>query len=192
LKKTNAYIPEIKLLNYFKQMADGLSEVHDTHNWIHRDIKPANIFLTQDNVVKIGDFGAMTDDAENPTMGPGTFLYCAPERFFGEFSKSSDIWSLGLVLYELCSLKDIKSVKKDASEEKFELFPDKIYSEKLTSLIKSMLFQDPSKRPVIAAVKGISNLSFIQCRKTWTNVIGNGERNQRQKVGRLSRSTCES
>jgi len=71
---------------------------------IHRDIKPANIFMCPDNVVKVGDLGvakALTKASHAQTV-IGTPLYMAPEVWRGlKYSYSSDLWSLGGVLYEM-------------------------------------------------------------------------------------------
>lgn len=71
---------------------------------IHRDIKPANIFMCPDNVVKVGDLGvakALTKASHAQTV-IGTPVYMAPEVWRGlKYSYSSDLWSLGGVLYEM-------------------------------------------------------------------------------------------
>jgi serine/threonine-protein kinase len=106
------------------QIADGLSAAHDL-GIFHRDLKPANVMLTDGGLVKILDFGLARrlarEDAEfDPSRayppragGPakatytargGTIAYMAPEQFVtGQSSVQSDIWALGIILYELVS-----------------------------------------------------------------------------------------
>ncbi len=101
----------------------GLSEVHML-GIVHRDIKPANLILTRDlrgnNVVRILDFGIAIEyeramDATTPTrVGEfvGSVQYAAPEQFVGESGPQSDIYALGMTLYEmvhrarLCPVRD--------------------------------------------------------------------------------------
>ncbi|HTZ90370.1 MAG TPA: protein kinase [Alloacidobacterium sp.] len=105
------------------QIADGLSAAHSL-GIFHRDLKPANAILTDGGLVKILDFGLARrinpEDAEfDPSKssrrkpGPmpatytargGTIAYMAPEQFVtGQSSVQSDIWALGVILYELVS-----------------------------------------------------------------------------------------
>ncbi|MDD7151978.1 MAG: protein kinase [Faecalibacterium prausnitzii] len=74
------------------------------YNIIHRDIKPANIFLSAAGDYKLGDFGVarVADTASGASTRIGTVNYMAPEVFHGRnYTRSVDIYSLGLVLYQL-------------------------------------------------------------------------------------------
>ena len=76
---------------------------------LHRDIKPANLLLDLDGVVWVADFGlAKADDSDNLTHTGdllGTFRYMPPEAFEGKSDARSDIYSLGLTLFELVALR---------------------------------------------------------------------------------------
>lgn len=74
-------------------------------NILHRDIKPENIFYNEDGNYKLGDFGVSRILSAAPTSSASTNVctpeYAAPEQLFGKYDKRVDIYSLGLVLYEL-------------------------------------------------------------------------------------------
>ena len=89
------------------QVANALSYAHK-HGVLHRDIKPANLILDVEGTVWVTDFGLAklgTDALTKTGDVVGTLRYMAPERFKGMADARSDIYSLGLTLYELCTLQ---------------------------------------------------------------------------------------
>jgi serine/threonine protein kinase/uncharacterized membrane protein len=90
------------------QAAEALHHAH-VHHTLHRDIKPANLLLDRQGMVWITDFGlakAMEQDHVTQTGGlVGTLRYMAPEQFSGQIDARSDLYSLGLTLYELLTLR---------------------------------------------------------------------------------------
>ena len=102
---TKKYFKEKEIWAIFIQMVRGLFRMHEA-NVNHRDIKSANIFLKKDGTVKLGDFSA----ARKATTGVlqmqiGSPLYASPEVWEGKaYDYHSDIWSLGVVLYEMTCL----------------------------------------------------------------------------------------
>ncbi|XP_058135039.1 eukaryotic translation initiation factor 2-alpha kinase 3 isoform X2 [Dasypus novemcinctus] len=103
-------------LHIFLQIAEAVEFLH-SKGLMHRDLKPSNIFFTMDDVVKVGDFGLVTamdqDEEEQVALTPmpayarhtgqvGTRLYMSPEQIHGNnYSHKVDIFSLGLILFEL-------------------------------------------------------------------------------------------
>jgi len=90
------------------QVADALHFAH-AHGTLHRDIKPANLLLDVQGVVWITDFGLARavdlEQASQSTPLAGTLRYMAPEQFSGRVDARSDVYSLGLTLYELLTLQ---------------------------------------------------------------------------------------
>jgi serine/threonine-protein kinase len=87
------------------QIAQGLAKAHE-RKIVHRDIKPANVLITKDGLVKIVDFGLpkLAGRTKHTRTGatPGTASYMSPEQLRGgEADHRSDIWALGVVLYEM-------------------------------------------------------------------------------------------
>lgn len=89
------------------QLCEGLAYAHG-QGILHRDIKPSNLLLDSAGVVWITDFGLAKAEGEDLTHTGdivGTLRYMAPERFNGIADARSDLFSVGLALYELCTLQ---------------------------------------------------------------------------------------
>jgi len=101
-------LPEEKIVDLFAQICSGLAYVH-RQRILHRDIKGANILLTKKGEVKLCDFGVarvLSEDTNMALTQIGTPYYLSPEVCQGRpYDDKSDVWSLGVVLYELCALR---------------------------------------------------------------------------------------
>lgn len=123
LKEVARSVTIAEVLDIVAQMADGLAAAH-THGIVHRDIKPSNVLINEQSRVKILDFGvakynplpdADADTASlyhtdmmktSPGTVIGTFAYMSPEQALGsEVDGRSDVFSLGVVLYEMLAAR---------------------------------------------------------------------------------------
>ncbi|HKW57983.1 MAG TPA: protein kinase [Candidatus Acidoferrum sp.] len=95
-------------LGYIVRVCDALAYAHQ-HNVVHRDVKPGNIMVTKEGVVKVVDFGIarLTDmSMTQPNMMIGSRAYMSPQLYKGERADArSDIWAVGVTLYELLAYK---------------------------------------------------------------------------------------
>ncbi len=107
--KEKGMLPWQEACDFAIQIGQGISEAHN-QNIIHRDIKPQNIIMTKDKTLKVTDFGIAKAVASETTVVGGTALgsvhYISPEQARGGFTDArSDIYSLGIVLYEMLTGK---------------------------------------------------------------------------------------
>lgn len=107
--KEKGKLPWREAVGIASQIASGLSQAHQNHI-VHRDIKPHNIIITKDGVAKVTDFG-IAKAVSNSTINAfgstiGSVHYFSPEHARGGYTdEKSDIYSLGVVLYEMCTGK---------------------------------------------------------------------------------------
>ncbi len=96
-------MPVDDVTKWMAGMVEGLNFLHD-RGIVHRDLKPGNVFI-ENGVVKIGDVGLSKFISEShrsaQTQSVGTVYYMAPEVAHGRYGREVDIYSLGIVLYEL-------------------------------------------------------------------------------------------
>lgn len=123
---------------------------------IHRDIKPENIFLLNGQTIKVGDFGLakmLTSQNDFAKTYVGTPYYMSPEVLMDNpYSPVCDIWSLGCVLFELCTLQppfQAKTHLQLQSKIKKGIISEigGGYSAQLTSMIRECITVDPEMRP---------------------------------------------
>ena len=153
-----------EVLGYGKQLCDALQHAHDK-GIIHRDLKPSNLMITSTGVLKLTDFGIAKDTDVTALTGAnstiGTAAYMSPEQCRGarDLSAKSDLYSLGVVMYELITgkkpfyaettmdmfLKHVNETPVRASR----LMPD--LPVWVDNLIMHLLEKSPDTRPYDAA-----------------------------------------
>ena len=144
-------INEQRAFDYFIQMVNAVYYLHQ-NNIIHRDIKPENILLGKKGLLKLCDFGwAKELNLEKRSTFCGTVEYMAPEIVGSEnYDYGVDIWSLGILLYELLfghspfKAKNMKSVILNIKSH--ELTFDKPISPECKDIIRRILNSNPQKR----------------------------------------------
>ncbi|XP_053186905.1 serine/threonine-protein kinase Nek1-like [Scomber japonicus] len=164
------HFSEQQILDWFVQICLALKHIHDK-NILHRDIKPKNIFLTKDGTVQLGDFGVarvLNSIEELATTGIGTPLYFSPEVCKNKpYNNKSDIWAVGCVLHEMCTLKPAVSILSVSCLLLYKLISGSYppvsdhYSQELCSLLAQLLKHDPTQRPSVSI---ILDKPFLSCR----------------------------
>ncbi|KAM6963036.1 serine/threonine-protein kinase Nek1 [Aplochiton taeniatus] len=160
---------EEQILDWFVQICLALKHVHD-RKILHRDIKSQNIFLTKDGTVQLGDFGiarVLNSTVELARTCIGTPYYLSPEICENKpYNNKSDIWALGCVLYEMCTLKhafeagNMKNLVLKIIRGSYP--PVSVhYSLDLRFLLGQLFKRNPRERP---SVTGILDKPFL-CRR---------------------------
>jgi len=150
-----------KAVDYICQILDGLSYIHGK-NIVHKDINPDKVFVLSDGSIKITGFGfsksnnyAVTKSVKSASAAFGFPQYMSPERFDGESSPVSDIYSVALVMYEMLTGKnpfDLRN-KKEIIRLQKEFIPsapsafNSMVPSALDSVILSALSKDKENRP---------------------------------------------
>jgi serine/threonine protein kinase len=147
--------PTDVLLEWMAELLCGLAHIH-SKRILHRDLKSSNIFVTSKNHLKLGDFGVCTilafPNAKAESM-IGTPLYFAPEVCNNDaYDERSDVWSLGVVFYEMCTLRrpfegdNLFSLIQQILDSEITPFNNGVPSA-LEGLVRLMLDRDPTRRP---------------------------------------------
>ena len=169
-------LPENKIWKYFIQMCLGLEFIH-SKKILHRDIKSMNVFLVRDDCLRIGDLGVakvLANTAAFAHTMVGTPYYLSPELCEEKpYNVKSDVWALGCVLYELCTLKHpfdalnqgallLKIIKGNYTPISSN------YSNELREIVDLCLCKDFRKRPNIP---GILNRPLVKERAVALNIF---------------------
>jgi serine/threonine-protein kinase len=152
-------LPHDKAVQIARQLCAGLSAAHE-RGVIHRDLKPANVMIDGRGDVRITDFGIATATTDSAEL-IGTPQYMAPEQFSGSpASVKTDIYSLGLILFEVFTGKRAQESKTLEDLKRFHqtgthTTPSSIVRDLdpgVERVIQRCLERDPERRPVSALV----------------------------------------
>jgi serine/threonine-protein kinase len=163
-------LPADKAVQLARQMCAGLAAAHDS-GVLHRDLKPANVMIDAEGNARILDFGiaGLAEDFRDDELAAGTPAYMAPEQLDGSsVTTRSDIYSLGLVLYELFtgkkafeaeSLHDLIKLRRSDTTPTTPTSIVKDLDPVIEKLIDRCIQKDPTRRPssamqVAAALPG--------------------------------------
>lgn len=162
-KNRNRQFRQPQILDWFVQISSALKFVHGK-NILHRDLKTQNVFLDRNWTVKLGDFGiakVLTSTTAKANTMVGTPYYLSPELCEDKpYDKKSDVWALGCILYELCTLRHafegrnmcalvLRIVKGKYPPIKVKRNNNGGYSLELKKLVDCLLSLKPSDRPFV-------------------------------------------
>jgi membrane-associated tyrosine- and threonine-specific cdc2-inhibitory kinase len=159
------YIPEKTVWSFLADLLMGLAHLHD-HNLIHLDIKPENIFI-KDGICKLGDFGLVYDlnnSSSTYEATEGDPKYMAQELMSGIFTKSADIFSLGITILEISCDLDLPSCGDGFHLLRSGTIPfngmDTSISTELQNIICAMMSPDYNLRPSAHDLLNHSRIKF--------------------------------
>ena len=164
----NKKISKPQLLKFFHQTCKAIKYLH-SKNIMHRDLKPENILLDEKLNVKICDFGWSTEftELESRKTLCGTYEYMSPEIFLGKKqTKKTDIWALGILLYEMFHGhapyrgRRFDSVIKEIKKNRISFKKNLDFGVK--DLILRILIVHPKKRIDIGSLLGHNVFDFLR------------------------------
>jgi predicted Ser/Thr protein kinase len=145
-------LPPEKAVDVARQLCAGLAAAHE-HGVLHRDLKPANIMLDGRGRVRIMDFGLAMRSGDPVERIAGTPGYIAPEQLSGkESTERSDLYSLGLVMYEIVTGARVFRTSTFAERARTALDPNTLSfrpgtDPRVIEAIRRCLAADPVERP---------------------------------------------
>lgn len=167
MKEKGERIKEQQIMQWFVQITMAVQHIH-SNKILHRDLKTQNVFLTKRDLIKIGDFGiakVLENTIDMAETCCGTPCYLSPELCQDvPYTSKSDIWALGCLLYEVCSLKPAFSASNLVSlfykivSGDIEALPPG-YSKEINDLILIMMSKPPDNRPSAGAML---NIPFVK------------------------------
>mmetsp|Transcript_13701 Transcript_13701/g.45076 ORF Transcript_13701/g.45076 Transcript_13701/m.45076 type:complete len:325 (-) Transcript_13701:633-1607(-) len=166
-------LEEVIVWEYFDQIVSAVQHMH-SRRMMHRDLKPSNVFVAADGRLKIGDLGlsryfsSRTNQAQSMV---GTPYYMSPECVRGQlYDWSSDVWSLGCLLYELGTLQNpffkdglnYYTLGKLITTCDYAPLPERLHA-RVRPLVQGMIQADPAARPNLEEVSAYCARCRAEC-----------------------------
>lgn len=147
---------ECEVLSWIVEICMALRTIHEK-KLLHKHLTPEHILITEFGIVCLGGFGKIDENSITNSNMSETINYLAPEVFaVGKYDAKSDIWSVGCILYELCTLQPafspenpIKLIPKILGG--YPSLPDK-FSPELRDLLNDIINKDPQSRPTASEI----------------------------------------
>ena len=157
MRITNEYYSEKEIASIIKMVLKGLQFLH-VQKKIHRDIKAGNILLTDEGVIKLGDFGVsaqLTNSISKKISKIGTPYWMSPEVISQKsYDSKCDIWSLGITCIELAEgeppyseVRTFLVMKKILNNPPKGLTKPELWSKDFNDFVRKCLTIDPDQRP---------------------------------------------
>ncbi len=168
-------LPLAETLRIATDVLSALEEAHQ-HEMIHRDLKPSNIFMTDNDEVKLMDFGLAktlkgNEDITDSGVTVGTYMYMAPEQILGqEIGVYTDLYALGIVLYRMTTavlpfmstgggeFEIMEKQVRKSPQNPQELNPE--IPDDLNEIILHLLAKKPENRPktCLEVIRGLNRI----------------------------------
>ncbi|CAE8657339.1 unnamed protein product, partial [Polarella glacialis] len=168
------YFPVHQVSSWTAQLAHALQYCHRRLRILHRDLKPSNVFLSADcTQTYLGDFGIAKELGSTRMLCNtfiGTQMYMSPEVLKMQlYGLKSDVWGLGMILYEMCALQRVFQNKNTialmqaivAPGQPPPFPPEAGYPEELQELCYEMLLKEVDLRPTLGEL--LSRRPFLRC-----------------------------
>eukprot|EP00002_Diphylleia_rotans_P015052 TRINITY_DN2914_c0_g1_i6.p1 TRINITY_DN2914_c0_g1~~TRINITY_DN2914_c0_g1_i6.p1 ORF type:complete len:401 (+),score=86.36 TRINITY_DN2914_c0_g1_i6:71-1273(+) len=164
-QQSRKYLDENQIWNSVAQICSGLKALHDA-GIMHRDLKSSNILICNNGILKLADFGVarILKGSEYAHTNIGTPYYLSPEQWKDQpYNEKADMWSLGIVIYELVSLRlpfqgvNMNDLSRNVVHGQYPRLPSHA-SPEVTNLVSRLLVKNPKVRPSAQDVLAIPSV----------------------------------
>ncbi|XP_060111328.1 membrane-associated tyrosine- and threonine-specific cdc2-inhibitory kinase [Heteronotia binoei] len=171
-------LPEWQVQAFLWDLLQGLHHLHSC-SLLHMDVKPANIFLSSNNICKLGDFGLMLElnSGDLNDAQEGDPRYMAPELLRGEYTKAADVFSLGMTILEIACNMELPNGGEAWQQLRQGYLPPEFtagLSGELQTLLAAMLEPNHQLRPSVEALLNSALMQKAERRRKLTLLVQSG------------------